>query len=533
MNNTSRRHLLTRRDLLKLAGALPIAAINGPWLAPIGAAGGQHIAGFDASLVPATDVLAGWLKQLHDFGPIRATGTPQSRAFEEWLATQLTGLGFTLERDQYKLTSWECDVQKDCSIDVVEDGGAKRSVEVVAYYPFTASTRTTGPVTGRVLYGGTDIDGAKALVQKTDAVALAGSIVVVDMPLGGGGGARTADANPLPTFPSPLPAAGGGRSASGAGGRPVMELLQDKCKALVLCFVDIANESGRHNYLPFSDPHRRIPSLWVGAEGSKYLQSVSGKATMTLRLDAKLTPNARADSIVATMKGPSDEAIFLTTHTDGPNEVNDNGALGVLSLATYWARTPAAQRRRTLVCSLPTGHYASGAISDPVTGSGTRAGTRGVMNKRPELMKRVVGQIALEQMGAMEWVDRDGRYVATGNVARERWIPTASVAPTIAQLFTAATTGEDPRYSASFMSISGAPGEGGAPREANIPGIGLMGGPSYFFRADPKGVLEKLSPNVMRNEIAIATKMMLLMDRLTADQLKGRAPISQADLFGS
>jgi len=148
-------------------------------------------------------------------------------------------------------------------------------------------------------------------------------------------------------------------------------------------------------------------------------------------------------------------------------------------------------------------------------------------------MKRVVGQIALEQMGAMEWVDRDGRYVATGNVARERWIPTASVAPTIAQLFTAATTGEDPRYSASFMSISGAPGEGGAPREANIPGIGLMGGPSYFFRADPKGVLEKLSPNVMRNEIAIATKMMLLMDRLTADQLKGRAPISQADLFGS
>jgi hypothetical protein len=39
-------------------------------------------------------------------------------------------------------------------------------------------------------------------------------------------------------------------------------------------------------------------------------------------------------------------------------------------------------------------------------------------------MKRVVGQIALEQMGAMEWVDRDGKYVPTGNVARERWIPT-------------------------------------------------------------------------------------------------------------
>ena len=37
----------------------------------------------------------------------------------------------------------------------------------------------------------------------------------------------------------------------------------------------------------------------------------------------------------------------------------------------------------------------------------------------------------------------------------------------------------------------------------------------------------------MYNEVAIATKMMLLIDRLTVDQLKGRAPISQADLFGS
>ena len=273
MNNTSRRHLLTRRDLLKLAGALPIAAINGPWLAPIGAAGGQHIAGFDPSLVPATDVLAGWLKQLHDFGPIRATGTPQSRAFEEWLATQLTGLGFTLERDQYKLTSWECDVQKDCSIDVVEDGGAKRSVEVVAYYPFTASTRTTVRSPDACCTAARTSTARRRSCRKPTRRHSPDSIVVVDMPLGGGGGARTADANPLPTFPSPLPAAGGGRSASGAGGRPVMELLQDKCKALVLCFVDIANESGRHNYLPFSDPHRR-DSIALGRRRGQQVSAV-------------------------------------------------------------------------------------------------------------------------------------------------------------------------------------------------------------------------------------------------------------------
>ena len=36
----------------------------------------------------------------------------------------------------------------------------------------------------------------------------------------------------------------------------------------------------------------------------------------------------------------------------------------------------------------------------------------------------------------------------------------------------------------------------------------------------------------MANQVDIATKMMVLMDRLSVDQLYGRAPISDADLFG-
>jgi hypothetical protein len=233
------------------------------------------------------------------------------------------------------------------------------------------------------------------------------------------------------------------------------------------------------------------------------------------------------------MKGRSDEVIFLTTHTDGPNEVNDNGALGVLALATYWSRMPAANRQRTLFLSLPTGHYAGGAIADKVTGSGERAGTRAIMTKRPDIVKRTVANIQLEQMGAMEWVDRNGTYEPTGRVARQRWIPTPSAAPVIRRLFMAATETEDPRYANSWLVESGsAPGEGGGLRAANIPGIGLMGSPSFFFRVDPKGVIDKLSANVMHFESSVAAKLMVLMNRLTVDQLNGRAPIADRDIFG-
>ena len=184
------------------------------------------------------------------------------------------------------------------------------------------------------------------------------------------------------------------------------------------------------------------------------------------------------------------------------------------------------------MCSLPTGHYAMGAVMDPVTGSGRRAGTSGVLEKFPDITRRIVAQMAFEQMGGMEWAEVNGRYVATGNVTPNRWIPTPSTLKVMSDLFVAAAAGEDPKYSNEAITQGGAPGEGGSLRARDFPGVGLMGGPSYFFRADPNGVLEKISPNVMRNQIAIAAKLMVLMDRLSSDQLRGKGAIAEKELFG-
>ncbi len=113
------------------------------------------------------------------------------------------------------------------------------------------------------------------------------------------------------------------------------------------------------------------------------------------------------------------------------------------------------------------------------------------------------------------------------------WLPTPDVASTVNRLLMACTVGEDSRYSRTALVESGyAPGEGGAPRRAGIPGVGLMGSPEYFFRADPQGVLKYLSADVMHNQVSIMTKLLVLMERLTPEQLQGKAAISEKDLFG-
>jgi hypothetical protein len=521
---------LLRRQIMLAAGTVPLASVL--FSSETLSNPAKEIAGYEPALQPDKATLGRWLKQLHDFGPIRATGTRQCRDFEEWLATEFTKLGLKLERHQYKLTSWECNI-KDCSVSVKEGSGAPRSLEVIAYYPFAASTVTTGPVSGNVLYAGVAAPDVKKFVGSTDAAKLANSIVVVDMPLAGGGVRGTTHYYPE-SFPAPFKdrVSEAPRPAS-QGGRDEMALLEGKCRGIIFCYTDVIDEAARHNYLPFSDQHRKTPAVWVGQKSAAYLKTISGKASATVTCNAKLTPNARADTLVATLPGASDETVFLTTHTDGPNEVNDNGALGMLALATYYSKLPASKRRRTLFCSLPTGHYAAGAIADKETGSGERAGTGGVMAKYPEVMKRTVAQIAMEQLGAMDWIEIDGQWKSSGLPAREMWIPTPAVAPTINKLFMAATVGEDPKFSRSALVESGyAPGEGGGPRRAGIPGLGLMGSPEYFFRCDPEGVLKYLSADIMHNQVSIMTKLLVLMERLTPEQLKGMAAISEKDLFG-
>ena len=519
----------SRRDMLKLAAAAP-AALSGLAALPAFAQTGLAIKGHDPSAVPSVQTLNRWLRQLHNFGPIRATGTPQCRAFEEFLATEMASLGCTVERDQFKLTSWECDI-KDCSISVREDSGRTRKLEVIAYFPFGGSTRGKDAVSGKVLFA--DAEGEQsgaAIIAKYPAALLAESIVVINMPLQGGGIRGTVTFYPGTSFPDPLPPlARAPRIASQGGGAP-MAALESRCKGLILCYNDVSDNAARHNYLPFSQPHRKIPALWVGKSGSDYLKSVSGKATATIRCDAKLTPNARADSLMATLRGPSDQVVYMTTHTDGPNEVNDNGGLGLLACATYFSKLQ--ERRRTFAFSLPTGHYAGGAIRDAASGSGRASGTTGNMTKWPNLVSKAVAQMALEQMGAMEWADEDLKWGPTHRPAPEHWIPTPDMQAQVGRMLMASTTGLDPKYSRTGLVISGqAPGEGGGLRTRGIPGIGLMGSPHYFFRCDPRGVIDKLSPQVMHNQVMMATRMLTMMDRLTPEQLKGTAPIADSDIF--
>lgn len=459
-----------------LAGAGAAAILGLPALAQA-ARGPRPVRGFKPEKLPSEADLGLWLRRLHDFGPVRATGTDGARDFEVHLQERMAAHGAILHIDDFQLTSWQGALSA-CWINVGEDAGPSRDVEVLSYYPFCGSTYGKAAVSGRVLHAGVGVRDAVALLTRPSA-DLAGSIVVLDIPAGGDGG-------------------------------DLMTLLQDRCMGLILCRTGPPDDEVRYQWLPPSAAAGAIPALWVGAEASRYLRRVSGKATLSMRCDARTTPFAKAQSTLALFPGDSEEVILLSASTDGPNELSGTGALGLLALATYASNLGQRRRKRTLAFALPTGAWAPAAIADRESGSGEPAGMDGMVAKHPGIAAQAVAQIALSNLGAVE--------------AAPIWsATTAATGPARRLLAACGEARVDPAY--VFPESAGL-------RIRAIPGLALTSHPAYANRADPAGVLGRLNPGMMAGQVAIAAKLMTLMHRLSPAKLRGEEPITDHDLYG-
>jgi len=184
--------------------------------------------------------------------------------------------------------------------------------------------------------------------------------------------------------------------------------------AVILGWTDVSDANAADQYTPFSRPPQGIPGLYVGRGTLARLRALAAGARATVVLEADTFQDTPTDTLIATLPGSTDEVVIVNTHTDGPNATEENGALGILALAKYFAKIPRSERKRTLVFPLTTGHFAGPWVPS----------IRGVIEKHPDLMKRAVAAVTVEHLGCREWMDdasmnmrRPGR---TSGVSRSR-----------------------------------------------------------------------------------------------------------------
>jgi hypothetical protein len=488
----------SRRRFFQWAAAVSTVAAAGPARARLAAAAfADGVPGFRPDVLPTQKAV--WDQQvwMAKLGP-KYTGNKAHATFVDFLASEFKAAGCDVVRDRYTLPRWDA---RRWEITVAPSAGQPFKAPVTSYFPYSGQTPAAG-VSGDLAFAGSSPAFTLANLQ--------GKVAVIDFATATRQWARLYQPwgvhPPEETFPAAYRPARGGVS-------DLAQFQKAGALAVILAWTDISDANAADQYTPFSRPSQGIPGLYVGRETGARLKALAAAgARATVVLEADVFPDTPTDTVIATLPGASaDEVIVVNTHTDGPNATEENGALGILALAKYFSKIPRSERRRTLVCPLTTGHFASPWVPS----------IRGVIEKHPDIVQRAVAAVTVEHLGCREWIDDAAmRYKASG---KNEWSVAITPDRKMGEALVAALEGGRDRAAVVNPVNGGWLGEGSSLSRAGVPTIGYIPQPNYLLAGPADGCIDKLSPELMHSQIQVFAKLLHAIDGMDRAALRGQA----------
>ncbi|WOO37821.1 PA domain-containing protein [Anaerocolumna sp. AGMB13020] len=458
-----------------------------------------HIsAQIDDDLLDSETVMLHNIKTMNSFGS-RVTGSEGQQEFIDWLKKELTNMGLEIHSDKYTFNSWE---EEKSSLYINGE-----EIHISSAFPYSGETDEKG-VTGELVY---------TTAGKYEKAK--GKIAVIEIdntkkiPLG-----LVMNERITALLQNKLTASDGDLVLTTALQEPKLEEAKEKgALAVILVWKGVSDEKAEDQYLSFITDYAGIPAVWVNAsEGRKVLAAAKLNKTATVILEANKQPKAETESFYVSIPGKNTkEALIINSHTDGVNVVEENGAVGMLSMIRYLQKV---QPERTIVFAFITGHFRLPVFQ------GTSQATSTWMQAHPELwdgkeghLKAVAG-ITVEHLGSMEWKEnKDGIYEKTGNLQTEytytgNEMMSAVWIKSVEERKTQRTVLLRGHNRFEF-------GESQPLFEAGIPVIGFIPMPDYLMVNSDNREMDKFDTALMREQIISLLKAAVIIDQMTAEQL--------------
>jgi hypothetical protein len=527
---------LSRRELLR--GGLAAAGFGLAATVPARAALPGLVAGTGGvvgSLLPTPADMYRDVKRMVDLGP-RFTGSDAHNAFIDWLDDGFRSAGCRmLVRDEFAFTRW---LVNDWSLELLE-GPGKGPVRVAAYQPYSGNTGPSGVVAPLAYMGAVpplglsgdpqDINGLrqalKRLREQLDDWARAaiagvpggvqGRIVLVDtqtLPL------SERDFAPLTTYsydPGVSPLATPNFKRMVLSLVPSPSVFAQAGAAGYVCTLDASPACAAGIYGPYGNAITGMPGLLVdrdtGAKLRRYARQLPhARLTMTASLKRTTTPQLVG---ILPGDGSTDEVMILNTHTDGMNAFEENGGIGLVWLARYFANLPRGRRlRRALVFSAVSGHFAG-----PDSGGNGLPQTEGFIERHPDLVQRAVASLTIEHLGASEWLDDEHGYHPTGRP--DMFVIWHSQTP-IAGPVVGSMVANRLRHSRALRPAGNYMiAVGTAFNERGVPTVSSIVAPNYLVSWADGGHLDKFMPARAALEVRWAADLVTRLDSVPAAEL--------------
>jgi hypothetical protein len=509
--------------------------------------------------MPSPDDVWSWQHRLVEFGT-RYTANPGHVRFVEWLAARFSAVpGMHLHTDRKTFHRW---LARDWSLSVRQPGtvGPSGRVPVTYYYPYSGFTPPGGVSAPLVDLGtyppaapGTSTGGSHAYW-----LAARGKIALVHAP------ASTA------SLDGPTTATGGyepGRSSSQAAedytrdeavvtnpawngifsGVPLADAAAVGVKGVIVAWSGMPDAEVVNQYNPFITPYAGrsgslatkgdpgCPALWVGEATGRALShsAASGLATATLTLTADITEHAATETLWGVLRGSggTGENLIVNTHTDGPNATEENGALGMLAMAQYFARR---RRNRDLYFVLVTGHFQLPQFTTtaygPTRGEVGSDATSVWLADHKSLWQHTQAGITVEHLGCTRW----GNVGGTGAYRRLAGYEWGATMTCQKEVTVSPTNTEEQAYLAAVRAVNRSGwrntpvatiqptplylGEGAPLYAAGLGTVSLIPLPPYLLQAGTAAHpglldLELLDKNLMYAQILTLARTVETLDR--------------------
>jgi hypothetical protein len=374
-----------------------------------------------------------WHEQLAAMGP-RYTGSPSHATFTDWLKVQFSAVkNFQLKIDQITFQRW---LAQEWSLSINQDAtvGPSGRVPVSYYYPYSGTTGVNG-VTGRLVDLGmytpgwytpafwAPANGAIALVRVPPCIL---SLDIDQALIGGFEPSKTSLSAVLDyaMYASLLT-----NPVFQITGVPLLDARNAGVLGVICVWTGMSDDQVANQYAPFATKYPNnqgvpvpgdpgCPALWVGdLTGQSLVRSAAiGNATVTLTLTASITADAATETVWGVLpgSGANGHSLIVNTHTDGPNVPEENGALGMLALAQYFAQQ---DHRRDLYFVMVTGHFQILQFMKDIPNQrfvlGNDATSRWMVD-HPAIYQNALAGLTLEHLGCTMWTDINGTYGPVG-----------------------------------------------------------------------------------------------------------------------
>lgn len=486
---------MTRKDFLHASGAAALGLMLPQSARPLPVDSGS-LPELAPGNLPSAEELWKWLRQLSEWCPAY-TGSAGHTKFVNFLEQKLREARLAPQRKTFKLPYWEL---KDYGLEL---NGEK--IHAASYRPYSGVTPESG-ITAPLYFAG--------MGSKLDYSGANGKIVLIEMPPAPDMNGEEVKGELLGTYPANQPHRNVRSGVIGVYRFTPDLKAAEKAGAADVIYIwnNISDANAEDQALPFSSPSSNVPVLWVNPSTGERLKRAAGSgASIKMTLNATIHPDTPTDNLWAVLPGKTDETIIINTHTDGCNACEENGALGVVALARYFAKISQSQRNRTLVFLMTTGHFGHGYVR----------GTQDWRESNPALMKKAVACVTIEHLGATEWVDHpsSNEYRATGEL---EWGLCYTPLRAEGAVFLKAAEGTEAKRVFAYRPNGSYPGEGAGFWAAGIPTVSYIATPQYLFIAPAKGGgIDKLDKRRLHGEVTTFARCVAALDKMSAAEIKG------------